>query len=77
MTDNSALGRVVEYGELPLLASGSRSHWWDCTVSFNCFCGQEVILSEEDYLRECDCGREWRLKATLFVRGEPSVEGKA
>jgi len=30
-------------------------------VRFMCFCGQDVFLNKDDGIKECKCGRKYRL----------------
>lgn len=59
-----------ELGRNFRLAKDVKWHWFDCTVSFDCPCGeQEISMDEESEDIECECGRIYKFTCRLEVKG--------
>jgi hypothetical protein len=46
---------------------GLHYHWEDCTIGFQCLCGNDLQVDSQDGPRVCTCGRKYRLSATIEV----------
>ena len=41
--------------------------WFDCSTGFDCPCGRDIVVTDEDDPIECDCGKKYRLVTYLEV----------
>jgi hypothetical protein len=42
--------------------------WGNLVAGISCPCGEEVVVDEEE-IQQCGCGRTYRLRCTLDVKG--------